>query len=208
MCIMRGVREMCTLQQLAEVTPEKLRSAVGIDADAIPLDMDMLLKRWKIVAAPTDFSDMEVDDDDAFNFKGSILGTVGAAGRDNGDVIILYSQNSTMSQINYTVAHELGHCCKHSGLLSKGHILTQLKGSLDVEIEKEADKFAMELLMPEAGMRKIFGSCLRKLGITTKEITNDIRKKIICYVAYVCQVPGVHVEERLVTLDLIRCECN
>ena len=203
----RGVRNMCTLKNLKDVTPGQLRAKAGIDANAIPLDMDELLRSWKIVAAPTDFSDIEhTAKEQLVRYDGAILGTVGAR---DGHVFISYSAKSSLNQIYYTIAHELGHCSKHTGLLEHGHTLTLLAGTFPPQMEKDADAYALDLLLPKDGLKEKYLECLKMLNIDPAlKLSHDIIRKIICYLSHISKVPGVHVESRLFDFRLIDCRCS
>ena len=66
------------------------------------------------------------------------------AGADEKKPVIILTNNHAGERMRFTIAHELGHLVMHSMIF----------GDIQ-EFEREADRFAAELLMPEAVMRDL-----------------------------------------------------
>ena len=151
----KGVRTLCTLADLKNRSVDDLRAHACILPSEVPLDMDKLLKAWKIIATSKDLSPLEAIAADAVAKNGEILGAVGAP---NGNVVMLFSKNSSEREARFTVAHELAHCCLHTDKLSDGYIYFRLKQLLSQEEEDEANRFARDLLMPKEQLLKDISS--------------------------------------------------
>lgn len=86
------------------------------------------------------------------------------------DMKIIYNQNDAPVRVKFTIAHELGHAIlKHE--LPKGVSFHMRSAIFDPEIsdvEKEADEFAAELLVPELLLRKALSEAKN-----TREIAED-----------------------------------
>lgn len=67
--------------------------------------------------------------------------------RDKGGEWIVVRSKDSIRRQRFTIAHEIGHSrCKHSGL----RFMCDQNLSTDKKIEREANQFAAELLMPKA----------------------------------------------------------
>ena len=63
----------------------------------------------------------------------------------------------------FTIAHEIAHFVLHSGQQASFHDRTFARRADDANpMEREADRFAAQLLMPEADVRELI-----RLGVTT-----------------------------------------
>lgn len=108
-----------------------------------PIDIASLLDKIGISVIAKDFSDIEKQSGCK---PGSILGAAISKG-DN--LAIFYRKADTYNRKIFTIAHELGHCCKHSKNLKISHV--ELRTTIDIHDshEIEANIFAGELLIPE-----------------------------------------------------------
>ncbi len=149
-----GKKKMCMLSNLAGKTVNDLLEDANVKKSEIPRNLDKLLKGLKIAAMPMDFSQLERILEDDVKKWGNILGAV-AINKKN-EIGIYYRAGSSLDRINFTVAHELAHCCLHQKQLEKGHILMRYDGYFKDDDEYIANVFAGELLMPEECIRKEF----------------------------------------------------
>lgn len=138
-----GGDHMCTiLEKIKNKTPNDLLTEYRIDLTP-PINISLLLEKIGISVISKDFSEAE---DSVGYDRGSILG----AAISNGDnLAIFYRKQDTYSRKIFTVAHELGHCCKHSENLKISHIELRTTDTIFDEHEIEANIFAGELLMPK-----------------------------------------------------------
>jgi len=198
-------RQLCKPKDLQNLGPVSILERARIGT-SLPVDMDAVLRSLKIVAAPTSFKSLEMTKGNDFRKLGNIMGMVGIR-KDN--VVMVYAHNLDYSQIRYTVAHELGHACLHTNVLSKGHVLARYSGTLDTDKENAANAFASELLLPKDGVNTLFIECLDVFGLTnaTEKEQCDNRRRIFAYIADKSQVPYDVVEDRLVQLKPYLCHC-
>lgn len=81
----------------------------------------------------------EIDADDFFDGVSFVT--------DHGNFVIVVNRNFSNDRKRFTLAHELGHILMHNGMLIPEY------RELDDGIEKEAHRFAAELLMPSRVLR-------------------------------------------------------
>ena len=117
----------------------KVREAVAMTRNALGLSPDTPVKNLiravekagvLVFGLPTD-----IDEVDAFSVW---------AGNESNRAIIVICGEKPGDRIRMSVAHEVAHLVMHQ----------TIKGSLE-EIEKEADRFAAELLLPELAMQQM-----------------------------------------------------
>ncbi|MDO4800952.1 MAG: ImmA/IrrE family metallo-endopeptidase [Prevotellaceae bacterium] len=116
-----------------------------------------LLKQMEIDCNCVDFAPLEQQI--RVNADNHILGIAYS----NGDKLsILYSQVLSSKSLNYVLAHELAHCCLHMLPTSKFHVELMTSNDIysnpfisesEIEKEQEADRFAVELLIPETQLQ-------------------------------------------------------
>ncbi len=75
----------------------------------------------------------------------------GATLYNDNELLMFINSAYTVGHQRYTTAHELGHIVMHLDMLKKMHLLKK-----DRIIEKEADLFATEFLMPANGVSEVF----------------------------------------------------
>lgn len=138
-----GGDHMCTiLEKIKNKTPNELLKEYHIDL-TLPIDISLLLEKIGISVISKDFS--EAEDNAGYN-RGSILG---AAISNENDLAIFYRKQDTYNRKIFTVAHELGHCCKHAENLKISHIELRTTDTIFDQHEVEANIFAGELLIPK-----------------------------------------------------------
>lgn len=108
-----------------------------------PIDISLLLDKIGISVIAKDFSYIE----QACDYEpGTILGAAISKGN---NLAIFYRKSDTYNRKIFTIAHELGHCCKHSEDLKISHIELRTTENILNNHEIEANIFAGELLIPE-----------------------------------------------------------
>jgi Zn-dependent peptidase ImmA (M78 family)/DNA-binding XRE family transcriptional regulator len=119
------------------------RSELGLSPDT-PINnlMNSVEKAGAIIlAVPTN-----LEGRDAFS---------GWAGSDEQRPVIIISNHTAGDRLRLSIAHEIGHLVMHHGLtVNYGPQVKQVERGERNEIEKQAYKFASELLMPEIAMRQ------------------------------------------------------
>lgn len=140
----KSVMVMCTIL-------EKIRGQAAIDLlvqyniELVPpIDISLLLEQIGISLISKDFSELEkqcnID-------SGSILGAAVSKGN---NLAIFYRKQDTYNRKIFTIAHELGHCCRHADSLKINHVELRINSTTyDSKHEYEANVFAGELLIPE-----------------------------------------------------------
>ena len=146
------VRAMCLLL-------EKIKGKSAIDLLreydielSPPINVSLLLDKMGVSVIAKDFSviEREVEWEDK-----PILGAAISKGD---SLAIFYNKTDTYNRKLFTIAHELGHCCKHADNLKIEHIeLRTDNNDLDAH-EIEANIFAGELLVPEVVLKPIYDS--------------------------------------------------
>jgi Zn-dependent peptidase ImmA (M78 family) len=92
--------------------------------------------------------------------------------KQNGRYQIFVNTNDTKQRQRFSIAHEIGHFILHKDLIDKyGKVSRDNLNSLDIEKEKEADKIASDILMPE-NIVKDFVEGLLKSNINNNTIYN------------------------------------
>lgn len=138
-----GGDNMCTiLEKIKGKNAETLLKDYQI-ALSPPINISKLLDKIGISVIAKDFSDIEKR---CGYENGSILG---AAFSKNDNLAIFYRKSDTYNRKKFTIAHELGHCCKHSENLKIAHIELRTTYSQLDEHEIDANIFAGELLIPK-----------------------------------------------------------
>lgn len=82
-----------------------------------------------------------------------------------GEVMMFINSAYTLGHQRFTAAHELGHIVLHNKDVKSSHLLKK-----DMKLEKEADLFATELLMPSVGVEEVF---LKLIDSTPSEVSVD-----------------------------------
>lgn len=144
---------MCEiLKRIKNKTASDLLKEYHIKSEP-PIDIALLLENIGISLISKDFSNLEKQSGYENN---SILGA--AISKDD-DLAIFYKENDTYHRKIFTIAHELGHCCRHSENLKIEHI--ELR-TLDCpnQHEMEANIFAGELLIPYNILKDIYDDFL------------------------------------------------
>lgn len=107
-----------------------------------PIDISSLVDRIGISLIAKDFSIIERQ-------SGCEIGSIlGAAISNGNNLAIFYRKLDTYNRKIFTIAHELGHCCKHSENLKISHVEFRTSNSFSDKHEIEANIFAGELLIP------------------------------------------------------------
>lgn len=116
----------------------------------IPIDLEKLLRKIGISALPMDFTSLE----QKIN-KGHILGLVLS---DNNNAVIYYSSKDSPNRQRFTIAHELGHICNHlrPDTNDYPYIDWRIEEESNNEIEKAANIFAGELLIPLHKLKEVY----------------------------------------------------
>lgn len=174
--ITSGGDYMCTiLEKIKDKKPMDLLKEYDIPLEP-PIDISSLLDRIGISVIAKDFTEMEERSKLEY---GTILG---AAFSKDDNLAIFYRKSDTYNRKIFTIAHELGHCCKHSENLKISHIeLRTANRTLDVH-EKEANIFAGELLIPETILMKNYNEfiipSLKTLSIIFGVSTNVMAARL------------------------------
>ena len=109
----------------------ELRASWGLGAGALPNLVQLAESRGvRVLGLP-----VETVDIDAFSFWG-----------EDGRPYVFLSRLKTSERSRFDLAHEIGHLVLHGSTVSAGE-------RTDRELEREADAFAAELLMPESTVR-------------------------------------------------------
>lgn len=163
-----------------------------LDSTASFVDMKDILSKMDIPCFKTDFSELEkklnLPKDD------TIWGLAASRGE---ELIIAYSKKLDLAMQNYVLAHELGHCCLHLPISAEFHV--ELKRANDVYSdssislrrffwarkqadseefllkESEADKFAVQLLLPDTLLSKYQN---RASPPTARDLSKDLKVPI------------------------------
>lgn len=130
------------LEKIKDKTALELLKEYNIEISP-PINLSLLLDNIGISVIARDFSEIErrckYDD-------GSILGAAFSKGN---NLAIFYRKFDTYNRKIFTIAHELGHCCKHSDNLKIAHVELRTTNNYIDKREIEANIFAGELLIPE-----------------------------------------------------------
>ena len=105
----------------------------GSSRPTLPIDLSLVAHRFGITIKPTTNS-----------YSGS-------AYIENGQKIVEYNFFEPVVRSRFTIAHEIGHMLLgHTANGQKFRDTNRLGGSGDIELERQANAFAAELLVPEA----------------------------------------------------------
>ena len=131
-----------------------LLNATLTDTDRFPVDVAGLAREYSAQAFPGD-PIRQVQGDHLPGFEGALVKIPAPKGGWG----ILYNDGiRSPGRIRFTLAHELGHYLVHRNMLPNGihcHEDDVLRGSdSDRDMEREADQFAADLLMPYDDFRK------------------------------------------------------
>ena len=166
---------MCNiLKNLSGKTPEMLLTQYACDNFKPPVDLESIIKSIGISVKKKDFSTIE----DKNNVPhGKILGAVISYEE---TLNIFYNANAKYNEMRFIVAHELAHCCLHSDTLRISHVELRVNSTAVDEHEKEADAFAMELLIPKKLLDGVYSEFIVPSLYSLSEIfevTSDIMAK-------------------------------
>ena len=147
---------MCKkLNELYGMTPAKIIEKYADCKESYATDIFGILRNLKIPCYEQDFSELDVPR------AASITGAVIL----DGDKLKMYvSKKCSEEEQRFIVAHELGHCCLHKEVLKNNRVEffgPPIEGE-DESHEAEADRFAMELLIPEGKLRTVRSLLIRK----------------------------------------------
>lgn len=151
---------MCaTLKMIKRKTPQELLNEYNIDIKS-PIDIAKLLNKIGISTIAQDFFDIE---ELMQKKKDSILG---AAFSKEDNLAIFYKKSDTFRRKNFTIAHELAHCCLHCPNDTSSHIEFRIEPFIDelsmeeFKKEREANIFAGEILIPEESLKIYYNKML------------------------------------------------
>jgi Zn-dependent peptidase ImmA (M78 family) len=140
---------------LEKIQDEKEKRVVERYLQVIPLDIVGLAKELELTVKES----LELPDK-VSGFIKKIHDTV----------LICVNERHSLNRKRFTVAHELGHYFLHNERLDEGIVdgidILYRDGTLD-EIEKQANEFAANILMPEIEFRKLWAECTTIQDIAT-----------------------------------------
>lgn len=146
------------LEELKTVTPEDIVNTYNPEG-IYPFDILRVINEMGVLVSPYDFRQLEQTDfKEQVKEKGKILGAVIA---NNRKIAIFYDKDSSIHRINFTLAHELAHCCLdlnldiNSGRLSHVEFRNDSQGYFDIK-EYRANIFAGEILIPKKPLDYVF----------------------------------------------------
>lgn len=145
-----GLMHMCKLlDKIYGKSALDILKEFGNPYDA-PINLHTLLQQMGISAIPMNFTSLEKKIN-----KGHILGLVLA---DGDNVAIYYSVGDTPNRQRFTIAHELGHICKHLKPETSDYpyIDWRIEEQADSIYEIQANAFAGELLIPLHKLKEIY----------------------------------------------------
>ncbi|MBW8034407.1 MAG: ImmA/IrrE family metallo-endopeptidase [Planctomycetes bacterium] len=135
-----------------------LKEEVGLGKDSLVPNIDAFIES-------TDYRYEEGEFHDSFSAASRSLGS--------GDYLILYNKNQNWSEKfrRFTLAHELGHLTlpSHRAMLNEQGIhFSTTEFSSDRIVEREADKFAINFLVPKSA----FQTAMAPMGYTNTSIAS------------------------------------
>lgn len=159
--IKKEEKQVCKiLREINGLSAETIIERYG-DHNAYAIDIVKILNNIGIKFEPRDFSNIEVDHlKNTVKERGSVLGAVMA---DPKHLTIYYRKDAGMNETRFTLAHELGHCCKTMKTTDDFHIDFRFDEKSTEPNEVEANIFAGELLIPTNKLLEVY----EKLGITS-----------------------------------------
>ncbi len=118
------------------------------EPDGLAVDIAKILYNLDIKVRPLDFTELEKSEpvSKLVQEKRLILGVVLMRA---GKLAIFYRKKSSLNRARFTLAHELAHCCLHINEGTTDYIEFRQDENSDDTIEKEANIFAEELLIPK-----------------------------------------------------------
>ena len=153
---LKRVENMCDkLKKLAGKSADDILKEVGMD-NAIPVNMDELMRRLNIKVYDYDFDTLEKTKDmkKLVNSLGNIWGMVLTVEQ---EIVIFLRKGLETNGKRFTIAHELAHCCLDGDNLGERHFefrTTIFSADPCNKKEIKANTFAGELLMPEKALRE------------------------------------------------------
>lgn len=149
------MRKMCqALVKLHECqSAEQVILESGGKLEEIPVDLNLITKKFGIITSEQDFTDIKQQLKDELDYDIDVLGCIFS---DGNKLIIRYMEGLSITQNRYIVAHELGHAF-HTDM-QDGFVHTEMciKGLERVDKdEKNADSFALELLIPRKALENL-----------------------------------------------------
>ena len=146
----RGVKRMCPpIKKILGKQAIDILNTFG-NPNHIPIDLKSILENIGISALPMNFDALEKK----FNQK-HILGLVLA---NKSNAVIYYSEKDTLNRQRFTIAHEIGHICKHLKPETNDYpyIDWRIEENCYKDYEIEANTFAGELLIPIQPLKKVY----------------------------------------------------
>ena len=175
---------MCkVLKNIAGRTARELLESCDME-NTYPVNLDIIIEKWGLSKYPVSFDDLEKDNDISkiVEKRGHILGMVVCKGD---ELAIFYKKNDSLNRKKFTIAHEIAHCCLHTNYLKNGYVefrCNQIANKFQPEIEKEANIFAGELLIPHGALQKalveISHPTLNELARKFKVSENVMRERL------------------------------
>ena len=125
----------CRIEEKAERLLEECRAFEGKERLPVPIPVE----RW--IERPLNF---QFGVEDLTRFGPGVLGCVFIEERE----ILVSDSIRNDGRFRFTCAHELGHMVLHAGIGKNFHERGELEPGSAVEVEREADRFAVGFLMP------------------------------------------------------------
>ncbi len=99
---------------------------------------------------------------------------------DHSDKMIFVNSADSAEEKQYTIAHELGHHLMHQEYSASAKYVARMKFEVESEYEKEADDFAVRLLVPAefaGAYNELFSDDdLTKMFLVTNETLQEAKK--------------------------------
>ena len=125
----------CRIEEKAERLLEECRAFEGKERVPLPIPVE----RW--IERPLDY---RFGVEDLSRYGPGVLGCVFIDERE----ILVSDRIRNDGRFRFTCAHELGHMVLHAGKGKTFHERGELEPGSDIEVEREADRFAVGFLMP------------------------------------------------------------
>lgn len=153
---------MCKpIERIQNMSAQQLLEYCGQE-DAVPVDLNAILRKVGISALPMDFTEMEAQyrKMDGVSPDAKILGLT-ATKNDNAAIFYSEKYKKDSHRCRFTIAHELAHCClSDPGLRERGWHLEFRTDEEPNEDEMAANVFAGELLIPKKKLYEIIDQLL------------------------------------------------